>query len=154
MSYLVLFLWQRSTFIIPLLKVFGRREPIMRTWREKLTVMLRELAFCLLSFQLEVKLSPSPELDFITLTKPPNLISHWKFPSKITSGGLSATQNSSNMFQLRPLCIRGKPQLGSGSFSVSCYLLRITELSQKQFILRETCLRNVLGTNAKLCWYA
>ena len=41
-------------------------------WREKWTVTSRELAnslkqpFCLLSFQLEVKLSPSPELDFLT----------------------------------------------------------------------------------------
>ena len=42
-------------------------------WREKLTVTPRNLAnslkqpFCLLSFQLEVKLSPNPELDFLTV---------------------------------------------------------------------------------------
>ena len=42
-------------------------EPIERTWKEKLTVTSRVLAnslkqpFCLLSFQLKVKLSPNPE---------------------------------------------------------------------------------------------
>ena len=49
-----------------------RREPIEQIWREKLTVTTKESAnslkqpFRLLSFQSEVKLSPSPELDFLT----------------------------------------------------------------------------------------
>ena len=53
-------------------KFLDRREPIEQIWREKLTVTTKESAnslkqpFCLLSFQLEVKLSPSPELDFLT----------------------------------------------------------------------------------------
>ena len=47
------------------------RKSIIR--REKLTVTSRELAnsleqpFCLLSFQSEVKLSPTPELEFLTV---------------------------------------------------------------------------------------
>ena len=69
----MLFLRQRSNFIIPILEVLERREPIEQIWREKLTVPSRELAnslkqpFCLLSFQLEVKVSASPELDFLTM---------------------------------------------------------------------------------------